>query len=131
MPGFDPEDFDDRSDGYRVIEKRRSEVRADAILAALSTHNAEGWRPIESAPYNQEVVVRVGEMTFLAKLMPDISQDEHGNECDQWQATREGEHPPCWSNGACWSSNEDEWPSLSPEAWLPATPIAAGQEVGS
>jgi hypothetical protein len=58
----------------------------------------------------------------LAVLLPDVSQDGHGNECDQWSAAREGEHPPCWSGGGCWASNEDEVISLQPNAWRPSPP---------
>lgn len=55
-------------------------------------------------------------MTFLARLEPDASENEHGS-CHQWVAAIEGEHPPCWSDGACWASNEDEVASLQPTAW--------------
>lgn len=36
MEGFDPVDFEDREDGYRLIEERRNRARTDAILAALT-----------------------------------------------------------------------------------------------
>jgi hypothetical protein len=35
MDGFEPIDFEDRDDGYRVIAERRNRSRADAVLAAL------------------------------------------------------------------------------------------------
>ncbi len=35
MPGFDPLDFDDRDEGYAIIEQRRNQVRAAAILKTL------------------------------------------------------------------------------------------------
>jgi len=82
-----------------------------------------GWRPIESAPFNTPVEIKAGSMTFLARLMPDASMSDLETSCDQWQAEIEGEHPPCWSGGACWSSNENEDPSLQPTAWrVPGTP---------
>ena len=90
------------------------------ISVLLDRIEAEEWRPIESAPYSQEVIVRAGSMTFRAELVPDASINRHGSDCDQWQATIEGEHPPCWSGGACWESNEDEVMSLQPDAWRPA-----------
>lgn len=80
----------------------------------------DGWRPIETAPHNQEVEVRAGQMTFRAMLVPDASMNSLEESCDQWQATRDGEHPPCWSGGACWESNEDEMMSLQPTAWRAA-----------
>lgn len=78
------------------------------------------WQPISEAPLDTEVEVRVGQMTFLAKLVPGAAMDTNESVCDQWQATREGEHPPCWSDGCCWTVNEDENCSLWPEAWRPA-----------
>lgn len=87
------------------------------------------WQPIDTAPYNVDLTIRAGSMTFKAMLCPDVSMNEHGEHCDQWQATIEGQHPPCWSDGCCWESNEDEIMSLQPDAWmstsypdLPSTP---------
>lgn len=77
-----------------------------------------GWQPIETAPYGTPVEIRVGRMTMWARLQPGVSEDEDGNSVDQWQAEYEGEHPPCWSGGACWASNEDEIESIQPTAWL-------------
>lgn len=79
------------------------------------------WQPIETAPYLEHVRVKVGAMTFLAVLLPGASLSDLETPCDQWQAVNEGEHPPCWSGGACWESNEDECQSLQPEAWEPIT----------
>lgn len=84
-----------------------------AIVAALD----DGWRPISTAPHETPVIVRVGGMTFGAILHLGVSMAEDGAACDQWAATVEGEHPPCWSDGACWASNVDEVQSLQPDAW--------------
>lgn len=76
------------------------------------------WQPIESAPYDLAVEVKVGEgMTFIAALARNASMNSDEQPCDQWQAVHEGEHPPCWSEGACWSSNVDDVTSLQPTAW--------------
>lgn len=75
------------------------------------------WRDPNEAPYDTPVRVRVGGMTFGAILRCDASLDEGEHPCDQWQAAVEGEHPPCWSDGACWSSNDEGMPSRQPEAW--------------
>jgi len=77
-------------------------------------------QPIATAPVNEEVYVHCGEMRFRAKLVPGASMTMDEEPCDQWQATREGEHPPCWSDGCCWASNEDENASLQPTSWSPA-----------
>lgn len=83
------------------------------------------WRDIASAPYSTPVRVKVGGMTFLARLEPDASMSDMDTSCDQWQAVNEGEHPPCWSEGACWESNLDGDCSMQPEAWTP-TPDGTG-----
>lgn len=81
---------------------------------------ANGWQDIASAPLVVEVEVRVGAgMVFRATLRPDASMRADESSCDQWLASVEGEHPPCWSGGACWESNEDEVRSLQPNAWRP------------
>jgi len=91
---------------------------AAAMLAALAEERE--WLPIETVPYRETVEVRVGEgMAFRAQLLPDASMSDLDTACDQWQAAIEGEHPPCWSGGACWESNEDEISSLQPTAWRP------------
>lgn len=36
IAGREPIDFEDREDGYSVIEEHRNRVRADAVLAALA-----------------------------------------------------------------------------------------------
>ena len=78
------------------------------------------WQPIDSAPYDQAVVVKVGiGMQFHAILRDDVSIDEYGNDCDQWQSVNDGEHPPCWSGGSCWEYNEDFYMSLQPTHWMP------------
>ncbi len=83
------------------------------------TQRIVAWQPIETAPYDTRVLLKVGSMTFPAKLHQGVSMDEDGNDCDQWSAIFEGEHPPCWSGGSCWASNEDEMPSIQPSAWMP------------
>lgn len=101
-----------------------------ALVKELARHRqsaerGEAWRPIETAPYDTPVEVKVGSMTFLARLLADASMSSLDETCDQWQAEIDGEHPPCWSGGACWASNENEDMSLQPTAWRPTTPPEA------
>ena len=44
MDGFEPVEFDDRDDGYRLIAERRNKARATAVLAALVPTTDEGKR---------------------------------------------------------------------------------------
>ena len=76
------------------------------------------WHPIEAAPYNRAVEVKIGRRAFPAILLPDASMSSEEQSCDQWQATTDS-YPPCWSDGSCWESNADEQMSLQPEAWRP------------
>lgn len=85
-------------------------------MKTLPQTTPDGFQPISDAPYSTPVEVRVGSMTFLARLLPDASEGENGS-CDQWVAEIEGEHPPCWSGGSCWAMNEDEVESLQPTGW--------------
>lgn len=79
----------------------------------------DGWQDIANAPVNTPVRVKAGNMTFIARIVLGASMTSDEQECNQWQAEHEGEHPPCWSGGACWESNEDEAMSLHPTHWQP------------
>lgn len=111
---------------------RNENARLRAEIERLSTAQQEaGWQPIETAPYSTPVEVRAGDMIFLAQLEPDASMTSDEQSCDQWQAVNEGEHPPCWSGGACWELNENECESLQPYAWrLPAAPAIRARGEG-
>ena len=74
------------------------------------------WQPIETAPYNTPVRVKVGLRVFPAILVPGASLTADEEPCDQWQATTDL-HPECWTDGACWESNADEQKSVHPFAW--------------
>ena len=117
------------SNGYdQITQKERDDAQtfARGYKAAIATLTPSiraqaleeaAWLPIESAPYEQTVEIKVGSMTFLAALHPGVSEDDEGRSCDQWQAAVEGEHPPCWTDDACWQSNSNEQMSLQPTAW--------------
>jgi len=110
---------DGRADDCSIVQafaKFEQLIRSKVIDEAAG----EQWQPIETARYGETVEVKVGSMTLLAKLLHNHSENEHGS-CDQWVAAIEGEHPPCWSDGCCWDSNEDEITSLQPTAWRPAS----------
>lgn len=102
------------------------ECRASSAPATGEREQIVGWQDIASAPFNTPVRVKAGSMTFLARLIPNAAMATDEQVCDQWQAEVEGEHPPCWSGGACWESNEDEALSLQPTQWMPAEAIARG-----
>jgi hypothetical protein len=111
-----------------VREHWRDYARAAiAALQAVPAASEVGWQPIESAPYDTPVRVKLGNsMTIVARLMPDASMNDEGKPCDQWQAQYEGEHPECWTDGACWESNADGLCSMQPRAWTALK--ASGEE---
>lgn len=88
----------------------------------------DGWLPMDAAPVAEPVEIRAGGMVFKAMLVPDAALDTNENPCDQWQAAVEGEHPPCWSDGCCWTVNENEDRSAWPEAWRPLTSPSPAEE---
>lgn len=108
----------------RIAKDALSTLSADAI------RQGEGWQSIETAPFDEEVIVQAGEMTFRAKLLPDAGMNALEEPCDQWVATREGEHPPCWTGGLCWESNEDDVTSIQPRAWMLVTPASRANDGG-
>lgn len=104
-----------------------------AILTALRAAVEDmtpKWLSLDSAPYSTPVRIKCGGMTFIAELLKDVGMTEDEESCDGWQAVNEGEHPPCWSGGMCWSSNENEDPSIPPEAWQPLDPATISATVG-
>lgn len=48
MDGFEPAVFQDREDGYPVIEQRRNAARTDAILAALDSRAGDAGEAISA-----------------------------------------------------------------------------------
>lgn len=131
-----PAFFATQDEVLALMASARQQGRDDAALASSSKWTCNGepeqpspdapGQPIATAPINEEVFVYCGEMRFRAKLVPGASMTMDEEPCDQWQATREGEHPPCWSDGCCWASNEDENASLQPTRWSPAPTLTPG-----
>lgn len=86
------------------------------------------WQPIETAPYGVPVRVKLERgTTIVAVLRNNAATTEDGDDCDQWQAHFEGEHPECWTDGACWQSNADNVMSLQPRAWTALLPAGEGE----
>lgn len=78
-----------------------------------------GWNDMATAPKSGPVIL----LTFAGFVVK--AQWETGftdvdlNACGGWTAFEEEQHPPCWTDGACWSSNANEIESDQPVAWLP------------
>lgn len=103
-----------------IAHGREAGVKAMQWAAKAWTR---GWQDIATAPYNTPVIIEVGSgMTFVAQLVPDASMNSEDQFCDQWRAVHQGEHPPCWSGGACWESNENDAISMQPRRWRALDP---------
>lgn len=78
------------------------------------------WQPIETAPRDgTKIFIKThGGYGFEASYELLGAVDDEENVVGQWVAANEEVCPPCWSEGACWSSNEDEVASDPPRFWL-------------
>lgn len=76
------------------------------------------WQPIETAPLDRDIQARIpghGEDNVIAWQTGLFDSD--GNDCGGWAFTTEQEPPECWTDGFCWSVNEDGVPSVQPTHW--------------
>jgi hypothetical protein len=79
------------------------------------------WQKIASAPKDGSdiEILTAGGFEMLARFELLGFEDEDGKSVGSWVASVEGRHPDCWSDGACWQSNENEMPSDPPTMWRP------------
>lgn len=102
----------------------------DGSFAGEAQRKSEWVRTADRLPaYDRRVLVltQMGRV-FKAYLASGAAETDEGP-CDQWIADDEDVCPPCWSDGACWSSNADEEPSDQPVAWA-AIPEEVSNVVG-
>lgn len=82
-----------------------------------------GWRPQEEAKIdNVPVRVRTKAGVEFMALLGWYGADENGDDCVTWLEAEEGTAPPCWSDGACWLTNEHGVESDPVVSFLPAPP---------
>lgn len=113
-------------DDINLLDRARAEEGSSggrvqaAPSGATDAQHFAGWvRTVDRLPpYERRVVVltQMGRV-FKAYLADSVAESDEGP-CDQWVADEEDICPPCWSDGACWSSNADEEPSDQPVAWM-------------
>lgn len=79
------------------------------------------WRPIESAPRDgRDIEIRTFDgFEMKARWERGGFENAEGKSVGSWVASDEDEHPPCWTDGACWESNADEVQSDPPIMWRP------------
>lgn len=80
------------------------------------------WHDMKSAPLDgSDIEIKTtGGFELLARWERQGFINEAGDDCGSWVAVVEDEHPPSWTDGACWESNADERPSDPPVKWRPA-----------
>ena len=80
------------------------------------------WQDIASAPRDGTTIqARIpghGEDNLIAWISGAL-ENESGA-CGAWTFTDEGQEPPeCWTDGWCWTVNEDGVSSVWPSHWTP------------
>lgn len=82
------------------------------------------WREMALAPRDgSEIQARIpghGSDNVIAWSGGLLTSD--GDDCGAWMFTRDQEPPECWTDGICWSVNEDGEPSVLPDAWMHLPP---------
>lgn len=77
------------------------------------------WKMMDTAPMDGTAIqARIpghGEDNIIAWL--DHYVDENGEFCGAWTFVEDQEPPDCWTDGVCWTSNEDGKPSVHPTHW--------------
>lgn len=90
MDGFEPAVFQDREDGYPVIEQRRNAARTDAILAALDSRAGDAGEAISALrallviagtpiTERQEAIFRRANAIAFPTPAPAVDADEGYN----------------------------------------------------
>ena len=79
------------------------------------------WRGIGSAPMDGTCIkVNIpGAGVTGSVVWMDGLLDSDGNDCSAWCWMDETDPPDCWTDGICWSVNEDGIASAPPTQWKP------------
>jgi hypothetical protein len=86
------------------------------------------WQSFETAPRDGTAIqARIpghGEDNIIA-FRPGFL-DENGDAACAWVFVEDQEPPDCWTEGVCWTANEDGEASLRPTHWKPLPPAGEG-----
>ena len=94
-----------------------------ATLRALieQEKREDEWRTMDSAPRDGTAIqARIpghGSDNIIAWL--DGLVDSNERDCGGWSVVENQEPPADWTDGICWTVNEDGKPSTQPIAWKP------------
>ena len=79
------------------------------------------WQSMEPAPRDgtafQAKIPGHGSDNVIA--WTDGLIDSDGSECGSWYFAEDQEPPECWTDGVCWTVNEDGKASVQPNHWKP------------
>ncbi len=80
------------------------------------------WQPIQTAPQDgtpiQARIPGHGSDNIIAWVEGLL--DVGDQPCGGWQFMLDQEPPDSWTDGICWTVNEDGAPSVEPTHWKPA-----------
>lgn len=73
-------------------------------------------RPMETVPTDRPVLLHLPRgISFRGELHPFVGSE--GEDVYGWVCLEEGKSPDNWTDGVCWSVNEDGNPSTKPTGW--------------
>jgi len=93
-------------------------IQACLILAQEISEKGMYWKPIESAPKDEVVFLKLEDETLIKASLRGGFMDSDGEDCFCWVAEQEY-FPECWSCGECYEYNADGNRSIHPTAWQP------------
>lgn len=80
-----------------------------------------GWQTMDTAPRDGSAIqAEIG--TFGSDYIIAWTggyYDSNQDPCSCWNIVDDQEPPPDWTDGVCWSVNEDGVPSTPPTRWKP------------
>lgn len=88
------------------------------------------WRPLKDAPRNSEPIAVLTAQGAVVKAFWGADVEGEKGPCVAWAACDENQHPPSWTDGVCWSVNEDGVASDPPILWCPLGALPATAALG-
>jgi hypothetical protein len=79
----------------------------------------DDWQSPGCAPLDTEITVKTATGCEFRAIWKFGLIGEDGKETGAWCATKNNDHPPCWTDGICWRVNDAGEPSDPVMWWKP------------